>query len=125
MAHYARNNNVITRKHLIKIILTNEVEEFLCYASDYREELKKVQNLMKAFYKVGDQIAKSCQKLRNVSRGTFAVVVKTFPKIYQDIMFRNYEHDMTMEEYTAGWHENKWDEYLETFEKLKEELFNE
>jgi hypothetical protein len=116
---------VITRKHLIKVVITNEVEEFLCYAADYKEELEKVHNLMKAFCKIGNKLAESCQKLRNVSRGTFAVVVKTFPKIYQDIMFRNYEHDMTMEEYTAGWHENKWDEYLETFEKLKEELFNE
>jgi T4 RnlA family RNA ligase len=124
MAHFARNNNVITRKHLIRIIADNEIAEFLCYASDYKEELEKVHNLMKAFCKIGNKLAESCQKLRNVSRGTFAVFVKTFPKIYQDIMFRNYEHDMTMEEYTAGWHENKWDEYLETFEQLKEDIFN-
>jgi hypothetical protein len=120
MAHFARNNNVINRKHLIRIIADNEIAEFLCYASDYKEELEKVHNLMKAFCKIGNKLAESCQKLRSVSRGTFAVFVKTFPKIYQDIMFRNYEHDMTMEEYTAGWSENKWDTYLEEFEKLKE-----
>ena len=124
MAHFARNNNVITRKHLIKIIVDNETAEFLCYAADYKEDLEKVQNLMNAFCKVGNKLAESCQKLRGVSRGTFASFVKTFPKIYQDIMFRNYEHDMTMEEYTTGWHENKWDEYLETFEKIKEEFFD-
>jgi hypothetical protein len=28
-----------------------------------------------------------------------------------------------MEEYTTGWHENKWDEYLETFEELKNTYF--
>ena len=39
MAHFARNNNVITRKHLINIVVNNEIEEFLCYASDYKAEI--------------------------------------------------------------------------------------
>ena len=124
MAHYARNNNVINRKHLIKIIITNEVEEFLCYASDYMEEFEKVQNLMNSFCKVGDQIAKSCQRLYDVPRGTFANWVKTLPRIYQDLAFRNYNNVMSTKDYTAKWNENKWDEYLGSFEQLKEELFN-
>ena len=124
MAHFARNNNVINRKHLINVILTNEVEEFLCYASDYKEELEKVQGLMNSFCKVGDQIAKSCQRLYDVSRGTYANWVKTLPKIYQDLAFRNYNNVMSTKDYAAGWNENKWETYLESFEKLKEELFN-
>ena len=125
MAHFARNNNVITRKHLLDVILSNEVAEFLCYASDYKEELEKVQNLMKAFCKVGDQIAKSCQRLYDVPRGTYANWVKTLPKIYQDLAFRNYNNVMSTKDYTAGWNENKWDTYLESFEQLKEDLLNE
>lgn len=120
MAHYARNNNVINRKHLIKVILTNEVEEFLCYATDYKEELEKVQNLMKAYCKVGDQIAKSCQRLYDIPKKTYAAWVQTLPKIYQDLAFRNYNNIMSTKDYTAGWNENKWDTYLEEFEKLKE-----
>jgi hypothetical protein len=27
---------------------------------------------------------------------------------------------MSTKDYTAGWNENKWDTYLEEFEKLKE-----
>lgn len=120
MAHYARNNNVINRKHLIKVIRTNEVEEFLCYATDYKEELEKVQNLMKAYCKVGDQIAKSCQRLYDIPKKTYAACVQTLPKIYQDLAFRNYNNIMSTKDYTAGWNENKWDTYLEEFEKLKE-----
>ena len=120
MAHFARNNNVINRQHLIKIILTNEVEEFLCYASDYKEELEKVQGLMKAFYKVGDQIAKSCQRLYDIPKKTYAYWVQTLPKIYQDLAFRNYNDIKSTKDYTASWSENKWDQYLEEFEKLKE-----
>ena len=124
MAHYARNNNIINRKHLIQVILSGETEEFLCYAADYKEELEKIQGLMKAFCKVGDQIAKSCQRLYDVSRGTYANWVKTLPKIYQDLAFRNYNNVMSTKNYTASWNENKWETYLESFEQLKEELFN-
>lgn len=124
MAHFARNNNVINRKHLINVILTNEVEEFLCYAADYKEELEKVQGLMKAYCKVGDQIAKSCQRLYDIPKKTYAAWVQTLPKIYQDLAFRNYNNVMSTKDYTAGWNENKWETYLESFEQLKEELFD-
>lgn len=118
MAHYARNNNVINRKHLIQVVLTNEMEEFLCYAADYREELEKVQGLMKTYCKVGDQIAKSCQRLYDIPKKTYALWVQTLPKIYQDLAFRNYNNVMSTKDYTAGWNENKWYNYLEEFEKL-------
>ena len=121
MAHYARNNNAINRKHLIKIILTNEVEEFLCYAEDYKEELEKIQNLMNSFYKVGDAIAKSCQRLYDIPKRDYANWVQTLPKIYRDLAFRNYNNVISTKDYTTGWSENKWDEYLDNFEKLKEE----
>lgn len=124
LAHFARNNNVINRKHLINVILTNEVEEFLCYAADYKEELEKVQGLMKAYCKVGDQIAKSCQRLYDIPKKTYAAWVQTLPKIYQDLAFRNYNDVKSTKDYTAGWTENKWETYLESFEKLKEDLFN-
>ena len=124
MAHYARNNNVINRKHLLQVILSGETEEFLCYAEDYREELEKIQGLMKAFCKVGDQFAKSCQRLYDIPKAVYANWVKTLPKIYQDLAFRNYNNVMSTKDYTAGWNENKWETYLESFEKLKEEYFN-
>jgi hypothetical protein len=123
MAHFARNNNVINRKHLINIILTNEVEEFLCYAADYKEELEKVQGLMKAYCKVGDQIAKSCQRLYDIPKKTYAYWVQTLPKIYQDLAFRNYNNIMSTKDYTASWNENKWDTYLDSFEELMRDLY--
>ena len=123
MAHYARNNNVINRKHLIQIILSGETEEFLCYAEDYKEELEKIQGLMKAFCKVGDQIAKSCQRLYDIPKAVYANWVKILPKIYQDLAFRNYNNVMSTKDYTAGWTENKWETYLESFEQLEEDLF--
>jgi T4 RnlA family RNA ligase len=123
MAHFARNNNIINRKHLLNVILTNEVEEFLCYAADYKEELEKVKGLMNAYCEVGDQIAKSCQRLYDIPKKTYAAWVQTLPKIYQDLAFRNYNNIMSTKDYTTGWSENKWDTYLEAFEELKNTYF--
>ena len=123
MAHYARNNSVINRKHLIRVILAGEAEEFLCYAADYKEELETVQNLMNAYCKVGDQIAKSCQRLYEIPKKTYAVWVQTLPKIYQDLAFKNYNNIMSTKDYTAGWNENKWEGCLESFEELLKELY--
>lgn len=123
MAHYARNNNVINRKHLIKVILAGEAEEFLCYAVDYKEELEIVQNLMNAYCKVGDQIAKSCQRLCDIPKKTYAYWVQTLPKIYHDLAFRNYNNIMSTKDYTASWNEIKWDTCLDSFEQLKKNYF--
>jgi T4 RnlA family RNA ligase len=123
MAHFARNNNVITRKHLIKIILMNEVEEFLCYADEYKDALQDVQKLMRAYINIGNTLAISCRKVRSMSRGAFSEYVKIFPKIFQGLMYFNYERDMTVEEYTSKWHVNKWEDYLLEVKKLGQECF--
>lgn len=41
-AHYLRNNNVITTRKLIQIILDNERAEFLTYCSDYDEAISEI-----------------------------------------------------------------------------------
>lgn len=123
LAHFMRNNNVITRKHLIKIVLLNEVDEFLCYAADYKDVLQSTQKLIYAFFKLGNSLATSCRKARQMSRGAYSELVKTFPKTYQGLLYLNYERDVTAEEYTVKWNENKWEEYLEEFEKLIKDFY--
>lgn len=123
LAHFMRNNNVITRKHILRVILENEVEEFLCYAADYKEELIKTQKLMKAYHKIGNQLAKACRETASIlHRGDYARMVKALPNIFQGLLFLNYDRDVTAEEYTANWNENKWEEYLESVEKLNKEI---
>ena len=118
MAHYARNNNTVNRKHLIKIIKQNEVEEFLCYASDYEEALRETQKLMNAYYNLGNQYAQICRKLILLPRKQYAEVVRTFPKVFQDLLFKNYDRFVSAQEYTNDWSEVKWDEYLVEVEAL-------
>ena len=123
MAHFMRNNNVVTRKHIIRIILMNEVEEFLCYASDYKEELIKTQKLMKAYLKVGNQLAAACRTTATIlHRGDYARLVQGFPTIYQGLLYMNYNKDVSAEEYTSKWNENKWEEYLIEVERLNKKI---
>ena len=123
LAHFMRNNNVITKKHLINVILLNEVEEFLCYASDYKEELLETRKLMRAFINMGNSMAATCREARSLQRSKYAELVKTFPKIYHALLYRNYDRHCTVEEFTSGWHLNKWEEHLDTFEKMINNLF--
>ena len=119
-----RNNNVITRKHLIRVVIENEVEEFLCYAKDYEDCLRDTQKLINAFYLIGNSLVASCKKARCMSRKDYAELVKTFPKLYHGLLFLNYDRDMSAEEYTFNWHINKWEENLEIVEKLRDYYFN-
>ena len=120
MAHYARNNNVITRKHLINIVVNNEIEEFLCYASDYKAEIDACKALIDKYYIIADWCVNVCQKARKLPRNEYAALVKTFPGIFQGLLFKNYDKVVTVREFTANWTENKWEEHLEALEKLKE-----
>lgn len=126
LAHFMRNNNVVTRKHLIRVVMLNEVEEFLCYASDYKEELFKVQKLMNLYHTLGNKMAATCRKANNLSRAKYAELVKTFPEIFQSILYFNYNrtdaNPFTAEAFTKNWNENKWDKYITAIEKLINEL---
>ena len=123
LAHFMRNNNRITRKHLIRVVLENEVEEFLCYASDYKDCLLETQKLMRAYLNIGNKLISVCRlMIDKISRADYARLVKALPRIYQGLLFYNYDHNATAEDYTSGWSENKWEEYLEAFEMLKQEI---
>ena len=124
LAHFARNNNVITRRHLIKVILAGELEEFLCYAADYKAEILACKAHMDAYLRLSSQIVKAFRELRVLPRGEYAKLVKTFPKIFQGLLFFNYDRDMTIEEYTANWNENKWEACLSDIDKIKDEYFS-
>lgn len=124
LAHFLRNNNVITRKHLINVILTNEIEEFKCYAADYKEELEKVQKQMSSFIRLGNELAEACRVMAvKLERKDYSRLVEALPKIYRGVLYYNYNGTCSMEDFTKGWNENKWEEYLEAFEKLGQKYF--
>jgi T4 RnlA family RNA ligase len=120
IAHFARNNNVITKKHLIRVILLNEVDEFICYAEEYKDKLEEIQKQINLFVNLGNKLAEACREISSaLSRPDYARLVKAMPEFYQGLLFCNYDAVKTMADYTAKWNENKWEEYLELFEQYK------
>jgi hypothetical protein len=118
MAHFARNNNVITRKHLIDIILQGEMDEFLVYASDYKEQIEWVKMIMDDFTHLLDDTALLTRSLRKLSRAEAAEVIKHFDAIVKPVMFLNLDRHVSGREYVKEWDANKWDRVLEQFTKF-------
>ena len=119
MAHFSRNNNVITRWHLINVILKGEMNEFTIYASDYKEQIEYVKGLMENFTACVDYAGKLARGLRKLDRPRAAEVIKHFDTIAQPIMFFNYNEDMSGEDYVSGWDAYKWERILIQYEKFK------
>ena len=121
MAHYCRNNNVITRKRLIDVILNHEIVEFCIYANDYKDLIDEVVQEMVEI----ETEAKLLQStfnllhLKELSRKEYASYVLMYPKVFHDFLFKNYERDITWEEYTLDWNANKWDKVLEEYEQYR------
>lgn len=120
MAHYSRNNNVITRKHLIETIIRGEADEFLIYASDYKDNLMEVQSLMRSYVGAIDGIAVFSRGLRKLCRKDAAKIIENFDKIARPIMFANYEGDVSGEDWVRNWDRYKWERVLDQYTKFKE-----
>ena len=120
IAHYARNNNVITRRHLIEVILRGEDEEFLIYAEDYKDILLEVKSLMKSYVDSIGGIGEFARGLRKLDRKRAAGIISYFDKIARPIMFANYEQDVSGEDWVKNWDVHKWDRILDQYQKFKE-----
>jgi hypothetical protein len=115
LAHFARNNNVITRWHLIDVILKGELDEFIIYASDYKDQIEWVKKLMDEFITFVDNCALMTRNLRKLSRPEAAEVIKKFHKFVQGIMFMNLDRIVGGREYTQDWDTYKWERALDNF----------
>lgn len=111
-AHYARSNNVITKKKLIEIILNHEQDEFLVYAADYAETIKNIEEEMLA---VLDKMSLAMCELMQCdfeSRRDYAEKVKTYPSYLQPYLFaipRKSPLEWAKDHLTC----NKWEQILE------------
>jgi hypothetical protein len=120
LAHFARNNNVITRWHLIDIILRGEMEEFKIYASDYKDQIEWTKQRMDDFILFVDNCALMSRNLRKLERPEAAEVIKKFHKFVQPIMFMNLTRIVGGRSYTSGWDAYKWERLLDNFLKFLE-----
>lgn len=108
LAHYARNNGVVNTERLVQIILDGEQEEFLAYASDYADELKKVEEAM---YEIGYKALDRLKEIFNMkefeTRGAYAREVMKYPMYMKDFLFHCFDSRIFWD-YAKSWNANKW-----------------
>ena len=116
-AHFARNNNIIIDRHLIKVILQNEQAEFLLYASDYEKPLRAVESKMIQYENMLNCLKFICVECsKHMEKKQYAEVIKTMPSCLQTFLFKCYDNEnYTFKQLTEKWDEYKWERILEQF----------
>lgn len=107
-AHYCRNNSIITHEHLLEVILSGERAEFLTYASDFKDELDKVE---RAYCLTIAEIKTACSSVaarQFESRKDLAMYVKAKPSWIQGFMFA---YDK-LDEHLSKIKPSKWVEFM-------------
>lgn len=108
LAHYARNNGVVNTERLVQIVLDGEQEEFLTYASDYADELKKVEAAMYEIgYKAFDKLKEIFNMKEFENRGAYAREVMKYPMYMKDFLFHCFDSRIFWD-YAKSWDANKW-----------------
>lgn len=115
MAHYVRNNNVITIKKLLKVILANEEDEFLVYALDYKDQLNSIKDKMNKFERDCKKAKYELSKINFESRKQYSDKVKRYPKIIQPYLFNQFMNNLTFEEYVKNWTIYAWERIVEAY----------
>jgi len=100
MAHYVRNNNVVTLRKLVEIILSGESEEFRIYCSDYADALDNVENHIGEICIKADSVAR---RIDTTLQGKeYAEEVKSHEEYMWDFLFRYKKNKLSFIEYLRG-----------------------
>ena len=79
---------------------------------------------MNSYHNIGSKLAQACRQMILLERKDYAKLVQALPTIFQGLLYMNYDHFVSAQEYTSKWNENKWDEYLTEVEKLNKEILD-
>lgn len=111
LAHYMRNNNVITEERLMEVILRGETEEFSCYASEYLPKLQELQKKKSTLQAEAELLRNLLQtQFHFASRKEFASTVNNISNpVIRQFCFST---DKSWEEMIKDWSAKKWVEKL-------------
>lgn len=113
LAHYVRNNNNITNEVLVDVVNSGEQEEFLTYASDYKEALHKVTDTIKKFKNSCIQALEELNKNTYINRKEYALAVQEYPENIRPFLFANINKETSIDDFTKDWNAKKWLKYIE------------
>lgn len=108
-AHRLGNGGVVSDLKLIDLVLQGEEDEFLAYVPSCTERVNKIKTNMLLFRLKIKFIIKELKPETYNSRKEYAEVVKTYPKHYQQFLFRYDKLDDTFNRLMPS----KWKQILE------------
>ena len=110
IAHYSRINGNISEKHLIRVILEGQEEEFLTYCSDYKDTLLKTKQKMEDYLVKCKFLYTTIPNFNN--RKDYATYVNKVAKVYRTYLFKCFDKYIDPQEFTQNWDENKWERMM-------------
>ena len=108
-------------RQLIRAARNNDIA-FILQHKELKEQIVELQRLMCAYHKVGDMLAKACRKASILSLDQYSKIVQSFPKVFHELLFENYERDCYAKEFTYDWDEERWSSCISEMYKLKLEI---
>ena len=104
LAHHGRTNGNISTSRLLEIILNNEVDEFLIYATDYTEKINSLIAAMEIFKTQVKLTIVNISPDLYTSRKEYAEVVKKYPSYMQYFLFKHENVDEEFKKMSiSGW----------------------
>lgn len=129
-SHYFRNNNIVTNKRLISIVLAGEVDEFSLYCPDYTDRVKIISDCIEY---IKSQANQALIEIKNSTKGfskkDYYFYVKEYissfkcaalKKIIKFFLY-NYEYEYKWEEFSKTLSLNKWEDIIneEVFKNIR------
>lgn len=99
-AHYARNNGNLSWNRLVEIVMQNEQDEFLVYASDYLNIINQIEQRIYTLTGIAEAHKSHFIKICELSRKEYAKAVSNVEPIYRPFLFKIYDnHELTFRSY--------------------------
>lgn len=99
-AHYIRNNNVVTLKKIVEIVLSGESEEFRIYSNDYIDVLDDVENRIDEMCTKADSVAEGIDT--TLQGKEYAEEVKSQDEYMWDFLFKYKKNKLSFIDYLRG-----------------------
>lgn len=119
IAHYGRNNGNISSRTLMKVILENQINEFLVYCGEYKQVLNELKT-KQIFAEINIAIVLDIilSKSKGRTRKEFAELIQDIKGAERGYFFDHFGHNEMVETFRKwarrnNWNEQKWLVFIE------------
>ena len=115
LAHHGRNNNNLSKKSLIDIVIKGMDDDFLIYADDYTQDILNIKKELKDFKDACSIAITDVSAMKFSTKKELAEYLKdNYKAAIKDIVFLSQKNGIKdVDELTKNWTASKWKRILE------------